>query len=124
MSDQDKPKFPRQGKPTKATDANQALIAAVSLLSASLGVTAATPADAATVDVHPQVQTPKLPSFHSPTLGSPKVTKIQSNYLKIQSNSLKIQSNSLKIQSNQDKIKWSQQQKGFQSNQDKSSPKY
>jgi hypothetical protein len=121
MSDQEQPKFSRQGKPAKATEANQALIAAVSLLSASLGVTAATPTDAGAVEVHTQVQSPKIPPIRAPAPGTPKVsTKTYPNSLKLQSNQDKIQSNQDKfIQSNQDKVLQSNQGKVLQSNQDK-----
>ena len=85
MNDKDKPKFPRQSNPTKAADANQALIAAVSLLSASLGVTAATPTDAGAVEVHTQVQTPK-PIIHPATphlkTNQLKTNQLKSDYLK------------------------------------------
>lgn len=126
MNDKDKPKFPRQSNPTKAADANQALIAAVSLLSASLGV-AASPTNAGAVEVHTQVQTPKMPNIHAPTIhaptpGSPKVTKTYSNSVKLQSiqnKDSKIQSNSLKYELIQDKGFQSNQNKGFQSNQQK-----
>jgi hypothetical protein len=96
MSDRDKP------NPTKATDVNHALVAAVSLLGASLGVSAASPADAATVNVHTQVQTPKL------NLQSPKGVKTYSN-----------SSKQWKSQSIQDKDFQSNQGNQLQSNQEK-----
>jgi hypothetical protein len=79
MNDPSKPKFPQHGSPTKAEDASRSLIAAVSLLGASLSVTIATPTDAATVNVNPHIphiQTPK-PSIHTPA-----TPKLRTNQLK------------------------------------------
>jgi hypothetical protein len=81
MNDQDKPKLPQHDSPTKAEPASRSLIAAVSLLGASLNVTAATPTDAATVNVHPQIQAAK-PSIHTSTTPQLKTNQLKTNSLR------------------------------------------
>jgi hypothetical protein len=81
MNDPSKPKFPQHGSPTKAEDASRSLIAAVSLLGASLSVTIATPTDAATVNVNTHIQTPK-PIIHTPATHQFRTNQLRTNQLK------------------------------------------